>query len=724
MLGGCCTEANARGYMVWGQTDADVNYYPTITIIGNATGGGRWGWHSTGWGYQYITPVACSTTTSGNSRTVTFTFRAKTNWPSGTGLPVGMFARDAVMNYGWSNSNAAPWNLVFAAAPPPDANCKGSLTVAPNVGPYARVSAADIDSGSTPEAIALYPTDSSGVIESYVVENDITSIRVMSIFDGNQIRKNGTLQATLNRGQYADISVAAADVISGTRPYCADYNGLTEKQNSTLVPKAFAGTKFAVYCSRDSAKVAFRALGQASTVTIDAYGTPPLPVQQIISVAANSTDESAALTNAYTYVITATAPVLAHYMGSTASDALPLPPADTEIFGVPSNNGHPVFAENNTTYTCYKSDGTIALKSDASPATGTANAGDRVQLAGAGQGNAFGVRVVADKPVAATSVGDGDGSDATSWYPKWALARSFIIPRTAEYFVVVPQTPGAAILITDSGGSLGISDGVYDGGGAGSGPGFRHFGSTTSVSGTVAAGTRIFCSKPALVYFEPDDDDEANLNGDLNALLLSASETVTLNAVNIFGLTDTCIASVTVSSGCPPPSPPTGGSAVADSSSQITWGWTRASGASGELYLVYDASTGGNLKATSAAQATSVAETGIAPNTLCARWVATFQDCESATRLALPQKYTFANVPAAPTVSGATATTLNVSVNENSNPAATTFAIKCVQGPPPGMCSRTARWGRWRSGSQSQRGERRQSRALTAAPPIRSAPLL
>lgn len=128
------------------------------------------------------------------------------------------------------------------------------------------------------------------------------------------------------------------------------------------------------------------------------------------------------------------------------------------------------------------------------------------------------------------------------------------------------------------------------------------------------------------------------------------------------------------------PAAPTGGSATANSSSQITWGWTPVTGLSGETYRVYDAATGGSLKVTSVADASSVPETNLSPNTQYTRWVATFKDVESSTRLALPARYTLANVPSAPTVGGATATTLSVTVNENSNPAATTFAIKCVQG--------------------------------------------
>jgi len=124
---------------------------------------------------------------------------------------------------------------------------------------------------------------------------------------------------------------------------------------------------------------------------------------------------------------------------------------------------------------------------------------------------------------------------------------------------------------------------------------------------------------------------------------------------------------------------PTGGWGTPNSTSQITWSWTLASG-TGNVYRVYDAATGGTLKATSNADSTSVAESGLSVNTQYSRWVATYNECESLTRLALPAMYTFANIPSAPTVNGATSSSLDVTINENSNPASTLFVIRCVQG--------------------------------------------
>jgi hypothetical protein len=80
-------QANGRGYMNWGETDADVTQYGGDWVIADATGGGRWAYRTDAWGgVIYITPLSCETTTSGNaaggsgSRTVTWTFTAKPAW--------------------------------------------------------------------------------------------------------------------------------------------------------------------------------------------------------------------------------------------------------------------------------------------------------------------------------------------------------------------------------------------------------------------------------------------------------------------------------------------------------------------------------------------------------------------------------------------------------------------------------------------------------------------
>lgn len=101
--------ANARGYMAWGATTADVTKYGgTMTVQGPAGGSGYWGFDIGNWGYEYIIPVGCTTSTSGNERTVVWTFKVKPDWFYAgplTGNFIGMFLRECDRTTGWQYSN-------------------------------------------------------------------------------------------------------------------------------------------------------------------------------------------------------------------------------------------------------------------------------------------------------------------------------------------------------------------------------------------------------------------------------------------------------------------------------------------------------------------------------------------------------------------------------------------------------------------------------------------
>jgi hypothetical protein len=103
------TPSKARGYLAWGKSEADVTFYGgTMTVQGPAVGGGYWGFDTGAWGAAYITPLSCSTATSGNQRTVTWSFRVSPAWAADgpkSGNFVGMFARDYSTSIGWLDGN-------------------------------------------------------------------------------------------------------------------------------------------------------------------------------------------------------------------------------------------------------------------------------------------------------------------------------------------------------------------------------------------------------------------------------------------------------------------------------------------------------------------------------------------------------------------------------------------------------------------------------------------
>ena len=105
--GGAWESANGRGYLVWGQNDYDIEHFGgSWAAIADAAGAGRWSWNNADWGGNtYITPISACTTTSGNRRTVTFTFTAKAAWAPAAGQKLRAFVHDGGnKNSGWIES--------------------------------------------------------------------------------------------------------------------------------------------------------------------------------------------------------------------------------------------------------------------------------------------------------------------------------------------------------------------------------------------------------------------------------------------------------------------------------------------------------------------------------------------------------------------------------------------------------------------------------------------
>jgi hypothetical protein len=114
--------------------------------------------------------------------------------------------------------------------------------------------------------------------------------------------------------------------------------------------------------------------------------------------------------------------------------------------------------------------------------------------------------------------------------------------------------------------------------------------------------------------------------------------------------TYTCVASGSgcgpnvSSSGCSltvyvPPAAPTAAATSAESDTGITWNWTDGNGDQ-TGYKVYDAASGGNLKATmSGAGTTTWAETGLTKGTTYSRWITAYNSTSGleSTRILLPR---------------------------------------------------------------------------------------
>ncbi len=149
--------------------------------------------------------------------------------------------------------------------------------------------------------------------------------------------------------------------------------------------------------------------------------------------------------NAVAGRITSDQPIVVAHVATVSGvsrDAYVVPPAATELVGIRSQSVQIAANTDGTAATVYTSDGNST--------TYSLNAGEKVAVAiggNAAQGAGTAVRIVANYPVAAVQYDDGDGNDATSFWPASALAMRYGIPVNAQYLAVACLQPGVTLTL-------------------------------------------------------------------------------------------------------------------------------------------------------------------------------------------------------------------------------------------------------------------------------------
>ncbi|MBI4580289.1 MAG: hypothetical protein HY718_11340 [Planctomycetes bacterium] len=146
--------ARGRGYLAWGQADADITRFGGTWVTADAAGGGRWAYNAGDWGGDtYMTPVSCSLVVGGaatgasGSRTVTWTFKVKPTWAHNPTINTAdAFAGDYAVNVGW-REGAAEFDVVPAACT--------SWSAAPSAPVVSSPTASGL-------GVAIHPADSDG----------------------------------------------------------------------------------------------------------------------------------------------------------------------------------------------------------------------------------------------------------------------------------------------------------------------------------------------------------------------------------------------------------------------------------------------------------------------------------------------------------------------------------------------------------------------------------
>lgn len=290
-----------------------------------------------------------------------------------------------------------------------------------------------------------------GHIERYFLLNSrITSaaLPIMSLMDGNTIQ-TGDWQITL--GKYASATIPAANLAAGASIWADGPFTLASEVDGVdlAIPERFAGTEFVVPHLRDYH--IYQMLSPYGDATVDIKAGRKtkqisLPQGQLVSYQTAASKKIAA-------VIKSTRPILISHLagrlGKAKNDAFPIIPSAFEIFGIQTGSVGVGIQENNTNVTVYASDGTSNVYSNLS-----ANSYLSVDVgtnADFGQGAAL--RIVADKPIMATHIDDGNGADGAIFFRKDDLATHYGFPVDIDYLAIACIDPNVDITLFDASGA-------------------------------------------------------------------------------------------------------------------------------------------------------------------------------------------------------------------------------------------------------------------------------
>jgi parallel beta-helix repeat protein len=350
---------------------------------------------------------------------------------------------------------------------------------------------------------ALTPAFAAPPYKYYVLTPEplASDLSLVSLEPGNII-SIGTVQRHL--GAYQTATIPAADLAPGTIVSGSALYSVGSNANAAdlLAPDFFAGTSFVIPHITGEHKYFVQATATTANLTIYLGGTPD--TLQINPGIAYEID--AGTDNGIAGRITSDQPiVVAHvaYVSGTPRDAYPVPPAASELLGIRSQNVVIGASADGTSVTVYTS--------DTATDTYALDAGDKVTVtvgSNSAQGEGAAVRIVANQPVTAVQYNDGDGDDASAFWPSGAFARRHGIPVDAQYVAVACLQSATTTLFKGA-----SAPDVQTCTPSGSYPGKVYFGSATS-GNNVSAGWHLSSTEPVYAIYEASAvEDEHNLSG-------------------------------------------------------------------------------------------------------------------------------------------------------------------------------------------------------------------
>lgn len=391
----------------------------------------------------------------------------------------------------------------------------------------------DIDAGTTEEVCMYYGNDDIVGMSSredvftydsqakiYYVTGDMaegTASTFSSYSSGNEVNV-GTYDNTLAQYGNATYPTGTAPTfsqttaISSTDPINGEFNA---NGTDTLVPVAFAGTSFVYrmdlytnafsfispYCS---ANVEVRnennniVTGGTFTVTQGSFYN--LTTTNV--AATGIANDSAVIVE-----VTNGCPIMATHHSTASEASMPLIPAATEWYGVPSGNLEIAALTNGTVVTVYYSNNTTA--------TYNLNRGANQYVAVTGsEGSENAMRAVSNYPIGVNGNNDTDGAEMQTFLPVNEMGYRYYVPQAMQYFAVATRAGITTKVDLYNNGTqcgVGAPSATQTVTGTGNYPGKVYFGSTTD-GANIAAGACVIANHPIAAYYEyAAQNDEHNI---------------------------------------------------------------------------------------------------------------------------------------------------------------------------------------------------------------------
>jgi hypothetical protein len=337
---------------------------------------------------------------------------------------------------------------------------------------------------------------------SYVPDNDVT----VGYYD--------TVLGQYESGTYPTGSgptFTQTTAIRTTDPINAQFNA---NGTDTLVPVSFAGTSFVYRMDLWTNQFSFISPWCSANVVVRNHNNT-IVTNGTFTVAQGgfnnltTTNNASGLQNDSAVMIEVTngCPIMATHHSTTGQGSVPLVPATTEWYGVPSGNLEIAALANGTTVTVYYSNNTSTTYNLAR--------GGRQYIAVTGsEGSEAAARVVANNPIGVNGIDDTDGEEMQTFLPFNEMGYRYYVPQAMQYFAVATRAGITTKVDLYNDGTqcgVGVPSATYTVSPTGNFPGKVYFGSTTD-GDNIAAGACVIADHPIAAYYEyAAQNDEHNI---------------------------------------------------------------------------------------------------------------------------------------------------------------------------------------------------------------------